>query len=177
MRPLSSPDPASSDQNMTRTLVVFYSWTGATATAAKAIARALSADVEEIREVKPRSGPLAHVRCVVESAFGLSPAIQPPQRSPAGYSAVVLGGPVWAQNIAGPVRAYARQTRAQSPAVIAGFCTCIGAGGEAALNKLSRACGKPLAARLILNEQDLQDGELDRRVRDFAAGVEGAPRA
>ena len=58
-----------------RTLVVYYSLSGMTRELAKAIAKELGADIEEIVDPTPRSGVLGYVRCGYESSFEREAAI------------------------------------------------------------------------------------------------------
>lgn len=153
---------------MTRYLVAYYSWTGATAKIAKLLAQELSADLEEIRDARRRAGPFAFVGAVFES-LGKRPArILPAVRDPADYDVVILGCPVWAQDIASPMRAYVRE-QGRKFRKVALFCTFGGAGGEATLDKLSALCGLTPLARLAVDDPALKS----ERWRDMAQAFSG----
>lgn len=126
---------------MTRTLVAYYSWSGNTAKVAKAIAEALGADLEEIRETRSRRGVFGYIGAAMEAAREHPAPIQPAIRNPGGYDLVVLGCPVWAQKMASPMRAYLLRERAHFKR-IGLFCTLGGAGGEAALAGMAPAAMK-----------------------------------
>ena len=85
---------------MSRSLVVFYSWTGNTGKVARALAETLSAELEEIREVKPRGGLFAFLRSGMEASRKRPAPIVRCSRNLADYDLVILGSPVWAASMA-----------------------------------------------------------------------------
>ncbi|MEM2901380.1 MAG: flavodoxin [Candidatus Bathyarchaeia archaeon] len=90
----------------TKTLVVFYSKTGNTRLVAKAIARSLNADIEEIKDKKSRDGILGFLRSGYEAIFEKLSYIAPINENPAEYDLVIIGSPVWASRLSSPVRTY-----------------------------------------------------------------------
>jgi len=143
---------------MPKYLVVYYSWTGNTAKVGNLIAETLSADIERINEVKPRGGPFAFPSAVVASLLKKSPEIVQPTKSVADYDVVILGCPVWASNMATPMRAYIMQ---ENPKIkqVAFFCTLGGSGGKAAMTRMEALCGRAPLADLILDRHALVSGE------------------
>jgi flavodoxin len=155
---------------MTRYLVAYYSWTGHTAKVAEALAARLSADLEEICEVKPRRGPLIFIRSALEAACRRPAAIRPSVRNVADYDVVVLGSPVWAQDMASPMRAFLLREK-PSLKQVALFCTLGGAGGEEALGKMEALCGQPAFADLLVREAALKTNAWCKLVEDFARRI------
>jgi flavodoxin len=155
---------------MTRCLVVYYSWTGNTAKVAKAIAQNLSAELEEIREVKPRKGLFAYIRSAFESRRRRCAAILPPTHDPSDYDLVILGCPVWAQDMASPMRAYIEEQRPRLQR-IALFCTLGGAGGDLTLAKMASLCERSPAAGLQIADPDMKSGAWVRLAEDFATRI------
>jgi flavodoxin len=155
---------------MGKALVVYYSWTGHTRQIAEAIAAELSADVEEIREVRPRAGWVAYFRSVWEALRSRSAPIGKPQKNASAYDLVVLGTPVWAGRVASPMRTYIAQERGRF-ARIALFCTEGGANGEKAMAQVAQLCGKEPAATLIVTERDIRSGAYRQKVADFAKAL------
>lgn len=153
---------------MSRCLVVYYSWTGATAKVAKAVAAALSADLEEIKDLKPRRGLLAFFWAGMEATRKMIPAIQPSVRDAAAYDLVVLGFPVWAHDIASPMRAYLEREKSKLGA-IAAFCTLGGSGADAAFQSIVAICNRTPIAMLSLTSGELAADRWRDRVHTFAA--------
>ena len=112
-------------------LVVFHSSSGNTRKVAEAIAEALPADIEQIREVHPRPvdikgsglGNLLNMgRVVFAVRGGRATPIEEAQHDPADYGLIVVGTPVYAGSVPGPVRAYLETYRPNFREV-AFFCT------------------------------------------------------
>lgn len=158
---------------MQRVLVVYYSRTGHVRSVAQAIADACSADLEEIREARPRRGLFAWIRSSFEAARGRCPPILPLVRSPSDYELVVLGCPVWASRVASPMRSFLASNAPTLPHV-AFFCTMGGRGGERMFGEMTTLCGKEPIAALILRDRELNEPAIPRRIAAFveALGVE-----
>lgn len=88
-----------------KTLVVYYSKTGKTKTAAKCMAEVFEADMEEISDlVKPNVA----IACT-KALFKKSSKIKVPEKFPKNYDCVVVCSPIWAGKIVPAVRAYMEQ--------------------------------------------------------------------
>jgi flavodoxin len=155
---------------MSKVLVAYYSWTGHTRRIAEAVAAELGADLEPIREVRPRSGWMAYFRSAWESLRGKPAPIKVPAKDAAAYDLVVLGTPVWAGYMSSPLRSYIADRRA-SLARIALFCSEGGASGEKALADIGAFCGKEPVATLIVKEQELSSGAWRQKVADFTKAL------
>jgi menaquinone-dependent protoporphyrinogen IX oxidase len=156
-------------------LVVFHSSTGNTHKVAQALAEALSADLEQIREVHPQrvdmqgkgfGNRMVIARAVLTALLGRATAIEPAQHDPAAYDLVVIGGPVYAGALTGPVRAYINQQRARFRAV-AFFCT--GAEPEKAkvFAQMQQATGKVPLASAAFAAAKIEAGECGPQVQAF----------
>jgi len=142
------------DSHKPRILVVFYSRTGNTRRAARAIARATDADVEEIEDRASRRGLLGYLKSAYEALKQGQPTIVLPRRDPSAYDIVLVGSPTWASALPGPVRAYLTRFAGRLPAV-AFFVTCGGSGAENVLVQMGRAAVKQPLATLILTQRDV----------------------
>jgi flavodoxin len=156
---------------MPRYLVVYYSWTGNTEKVAKLIAEKLSADIERINEVEPRGGAFAFPAALVASVLKRSAPILPPTKSAADYDVVILGCPVWASNMATPMRTYIMR---ESTAIkqIGLFCTLGGSGGKVALARMAALSGRTSMADLIVNRSTLASGAWRGLTEDFTRQVQ-----
>jgi flavodoxin len=149
---------------MKRILVVYYSRTGHVRSVAEAIAGACAADLEAIREVRPRKGLFAWIRSAREALRGVQPTLLPPEHDVSAYDLVVLGCPVWASRVASPMRSFVAGHAARLPE-IALFCTMGGNGGDKVLGELASLCGKAPIAALAL-----RDAELEHNLTEKLAG-------
>lgn len=148
-------------------LVVYYSWSGRTKKVAEAIAAALSADLEPIREKKRRAGLFAYIRSAIEAKQRKLAPIQASAHDPADYDLVILGTPVWAGEISSPLRAYVEREKPKLKRV-AFFCALGGSNGANALAGLRVACGSQPQAELLVDAHMLS-GDWRPEVLKFAS--------
>ncbi|MEM9616425.1 MAG: flavodoxin [Pseudomonadota bacterium] len=162
---------------MTRYLVAYYSWFGTTAKAAEAIAAALGADVEEITDAKPRRGLFVSVRSAIEAGREKPAPIMTPERNIADYDVVILGFPVWASNMASPMRGYIeRALGGAKPKSIAAFCTLGSSGAEKAFEKIEAACVRKLAGTVAFNAEEMKKGDWREKAEAFASALKSNAR-
>lgn len=155
---------------MPRCLVAYYSWTGNTEKVAQAIAEALSADIEQIHDLRPRGGPFAVAAAAIGSVLQRATPIVAPTKSVADYDVVILGCPVWASNMATPMRSYIMREKSGIKQV-ALFCTLGGSGGKIALAKMTTLCGHTPLADLMLEQPALASGAWRALTETFAREV------
>ena len=101
----SSLAPLTLAQTASKSLVVYYSWSGNTRAMAQAIAKELNADIYEIRTVEPY--PSAY-RATVDLAReqlqrGQRPAIRDDAPDLSQYSTILLGTPNWWSHVSMPM--------------------------------------------------------------------------
>ena len=155
-----------------RILVVYYSRTGHTARVAKDIAARLNADVEEVRERRPRPGFVGYLRGCYDSLRKQVTEIEEPQRSPVDYSLIIVGTPVWVWDMTPAIRSYLQWARGRARA-IAFFVTS----GDTDVQKIAPALenavnNKPIAST-GLNERELKNPvEYEKKVTTFVANLQ-----
>jgi flavodoxin len=150
-----------------RALVVYYSRTGHTRTIAEALAPALGADVEELRDPTERRGVLGYLRSGLEATLGVLAPIDAPEHDPSSYDLVVIGGPVWG-GVPSPIRTYLWLERARLPRT-AFFVTYGGFGAESVLEQMGALAGKKPVATLAVREREM--GEHARRVKELVEAL------
>lgn len=143
---------------MARVLVVYHSRDGHTRQLAQEIAQACAADVEELRLAHGGAGPTSYLRCVFDAVLHRRPAIVPPSQVLRPDDLLVVGTPVWAGNVAGPVRSYLHVHGATADRV-AFFCTFGGSGQQKVLRDLAALCQREPVATLALTDQQCALGE------------------
>ncbi|WOD15574.1 flavodoxin family protein [Paraburkholderia kirstenboschensis] len=154
-----------------RVLIVFFSRTGTTRMLATTLARALSADVEEICDFSERRGALGYLRCVVDSWRKRPADIVPARLDPSRYDLVLVGTPVWAGAVSAPVRAYLLQNRAKFRHV-GFFCTLGGLGAQAAFDEMRALAGKAPVAQCKVRAAEVQRGVATASLELFVGGLE-----
>jgi len=78
-----------------KSLVVFYSRTGNARFVAQTIAAEVGADIEEVIDLKKRSGVFGFLRAGADARRGKGTEIAPTQKSPADYDLIIVGTPIW----------------------------------------------------------------------------------
>jgi flavodoxin len=115
-----------------RSLVVFYSRTGNTRFMAEKVAAELSADTEEVVDLKNRRGWLGFIRAGYDATRGNVTKIQKTQKSSWDYDLIVVGTPVWNSRLTPAIRTYLKENDL-SQKRIALFSTNEGRGSEKTL--------------------------------------------
>ncbi len=156
--------------NHPNVLVVYFSRTGHTRLLAEGIARALGADLEEIRDRTDRTGLLGWLRSAAETVLGVSTEIDRPRHDPARYEVVIVGGPVWGSSVSTPVRTYLWLERDRLPA-LALFASYGGVGVDRALAQMEAIARKRPVATAAFREIETAAGVPRERIKAFAASV------
>jgi flavodoxin len=87
-------------------LVAFYSKTGKTKTVAQELAKNLKADIEEIIDLKDRSGIRGWLESGRDGMKGYLTEIKDVNKNPKNYDLVIVGTPVWGWNSTPAIRTY-----------------------------------------------------------------------
>ena len=137
-----------------RTAIVYYSMSGNTAFIAEKLAEGTEADLIEIRPVKayPGKGVRKFLWGGKSAVMEETPSLEPYKFRGEEYGRIVIGFPVWAGNMAPPVRTFLKENRdmLQNKKVYAFACQS-GNGAEKAFGKLQECLGgKSLDGTLVL---------------------------
>lgn len=154
-------------------IVVYYSLEGNTDFAARKIAEALGADLLRIRPAKsyPTSGFRKFLWGGKSAVMAEKPELEPYEFDASAHDTVVLGFPVWASNVAPPLRTFVHDNDLVAMRVAAFACQS-GNGAQKAFDKLESAMGKGLEARLVLiDPKDKPTADNDRGIAEFCATV------
>jgi flavodoxin len=79
-----------------KSLVVYYTRNGNARFVAETIATEIGADVEEVIDLKKRSGILGWLSGGRDAKQGKETEIAPTKKAPADYDLIVIGTPIWA---------------------------------------------------------------------------------
>jgi len=125
-----------------KTLIVFYSYEGSTKFIAQTIANEIGADILEIKPEKEMQshGFMKYIWGGRQATMKAKPTLLPFDKNPADYDLIIIGTPVWAFNMAPPIRSFLAQIKLTNKK-IALFCCHEGSPGktlENMENKLQR---------------------------------------
>ncbi|WP_084183314.1 flavodoxin family protein [Nevskia soli] len=148
-------------------LVVYYSRSGTTREVAEALASALGCDIEEITDVRDRSGRIGYLRSLIAALRQRPSVIAPTTKDPSGYQLVIIGTPVWAGSVSSPVRAYLLKyaSRLRSAAF---FCTLGGRGAESTFAQMEKLIGQAPHACLSITAYEVAAHTFGPRVNELA---------
>lgn len=148
-----------------RTLILFYSRSGTTASAAHRLAEQLEADIGEIVCDRYRFPFLGYARAGHDSLKRVLPPITMPSQRIASYDRLILGTPIWTSYPAAPMRAFLSQNT-DWPEHIAVFVTYGGhSQPDKALKEMASMLPRDAEARLALHADDITEG----RILEFSA--------
>jgi flavodoxin len=152
-----------------RALVVYYSRTGTTKKVAEAIAKIFGCDIEEVLDLKERTGVLGWLRSGREASSKKLTTIEKMKRHPDLYDIVIIGTPVWCNTMSTPIRTYISQYGGHFREV-AFFCTQYGS-ENSALKDMEVLCGKKPVASLKLRREEVKSGEYVDKAKQFCAKI------
>lgn len=157
---------------MRNTLLVFYSRTGTTKALAETIRARLNCDMEEVVDLKNRSGFFGNLMGGLDALFQRQTAISEPSNDPTNYDRIIVGSPVWYGNLAPAIRTWLTRNAPLAKKSAAGFfCTFAGKGNIRAGKKFSGlAMAKNPALLCVQNGE--KHGITQDRVEAFAEDME-----
>lgn len=92
-----------------KSLVVYYTRTGNARFVAETIAAEIGADVEEVIDLKKRTGALGYLSGGSDARRGKETEISPTKKLPSEYDLVIVGTPVWAGRPAPAILTYLKK--------------------------------------------------------------------
>ena len=122
-----------------KTLVLYYSQTGATQTVAQELQKALNADIEAIELENPYTGTYAETldRVGKERESGNLPKLKALKADLAKYDVVYLGYPIWFGTYALPIASLVKEQSFEGKKIVP-FCTFGSGGLEPAMADLKK---------------------------------------
>jgi flavodoxin len=161
---------------MSNILVVVYSYSGASRRVAELVCSQQDWPMAEIADAKPRSGVMGSLRCLLESLFRLRPAIRYEGPPPRDFDAVVLVSPIWALQLAGPMRSFVARRRDHLPDV-AVVSVMGGQGAPNAVAEIAKLTGRSPILSTALTTREVDDGSFAARLEGFGAALKSAKDA
>jgi len=163
---MSSPLIFEEEENLKmKTLVVFYSRDGHTREAARQVAEALNAEVDEIIDKKNRKGILGFLIAGYDATMGKITDITF-EKNPAEYDAVIIGTPVWNGRVTPAIRTYLLQNRKIKKAAF--FVTCASRSGKCLKQMREIYNGKVLAEGVV------KRNKMEEGIRNFIEALKNS---
>ncbi len=158
------------NDGQTKSLIVYYSQSGATAKVANVFAEQTGADIDSIVVANPYDGSFEETiaRCQKEMETGETPELKPMSHDIANYDTLYIGCPVWFGTMAQPVKSYLKQANLEGKVVIP-FVTFGSGGLETTVADMKKAA--PKANFLNINTL-IGYGLRNARIEKAAAEVE-----
>ena len=160
-----------------KTVIVYYSLEGNTAYAAEKAAELLGAELLRLfpKKAYPDSGFRKFLWGGKSALMAEKPPLEPYVFDAAAWDRVILAFPVWASNVAPPIRTFLAENDLRGKRIAAIACQA-GSGAEKAFRRLLDCTGaERLEAELILiDPKQRPSAENERKLREFCAGLECA---
>jgi flavodoxin len=150
-----------------KTLVVYYSRTGKTRFVAEKVASELKADIEEVVDLKNRSGRFGFLKAGYDATRGNETKIAKTQKSPSNFELIVVGTPVWNSRPASAISTYLKRTDFAGKKV-AIFCTNEGMGEEKAVERTKVLISNgDIVGELVISKVFENQEETESKISDW----------
>ena len=152
-------------------LVVCYSYTGVSRTAARQLCAQHGWPLGEIRDEHPRAGAAGYLRCVLDALLRRHPHIRYEGPDPGDFRTVVLVSPIWVWRLAGPMRSFVAGYHDALRRVA--MLSTMGSGGASnAIAEVAHLLGHaPVHAAAVL-QRDVEQGRCTEVLRAFADALQ-----
>jgi flavodoxin len=152
--------------NDMNTLIAYFSKTGRTKKIAEEIKKLLDADIEEIQDVKNRSGLIGWLNAGKDARSKNITKLKDVKKVPSEYELVVIGSPTWNGTVSTPIRTYLHEYK-DSFHNVALFST--GDGNETdALNEMdSLIDNKSIATLHMVRTSEIDKMQYKEKLEEF----------
>ena len=150
-----------------KTLVVYYSRTGKTRFVAEKVAAELKADIEEVVDLKNRSGRFGFLKAGYDATRGNETEIGETQKLPSDFNLIVVGTPVWNSRPASAISTYLKRNDFAGKKV-AVFCTNEGMGEEKAVDRTKALISNgDIVGELVVSKVFENQEEKENKISDW----------
>lgn len=156
---------------MKKILVVYYSRTGVTKKLASSIAELLQADLEEVIDIKKRSGLLWYIIAGRDAALKKQTKIQEIIHDIASYDIVCIGTPVWDFTMSAAIRTYLTKYEESLPDTLVFFCTQASSWAENAFQEMAKIVGKRPTTTIVCSSKEILKESYLSKIKDQLACV------
>ena len=149
-----------------KTLIVYFTRTGTTEIAAKALQTKLQCDIEKIIDHKDWSGPIGWLAAGRQALKKNLTEIEEAKFEPAGYDLVIIGTPVWAGLCPPAIRTYISRHKEQFKK-IAFFTTQGSAKRQKVFDDLKDQIGIAPLSELHLQTKEVRGDAYMEKLEEF----------
>jgi len=149
-----------------KALIIYYSRTGTTRKIAEQINKSLKGDIDEIKDVKSRSGIIGWLNAGRDSISKNLTRIKDVDLNPSDYNIVIIGSPTWNGAVSTPIRTYIKEYRESLPKV-AFFSTGDSDKLKAIEEMETLLGGKSIAKLHLIKKKEIEQGEFQSKIDDF----------
>jgi len=154
-----------------KTLVVYYSRTGKTRFVAEKVAAELKADIEEVVDLKNRSGRFGFLKAGYDATRGNETETGETQKLPSDFNLIVVGTPVWNSRPASAVSTYLKRNDFAGKKV-AVFCTNEGMGEEKAVDRTKALISNgDVVGELVVSKVFENQKETESKISDWCRNL------
>ena len=153
-----------------KAVVAYYSRTGNTAKAAKAISEALGCETKKITDLKDRSGIFGFLSAGKDATSKKPTRIKEGKTKRKSYDLYIVGTPTWGGNPCPAIRTYLSENKKKMK-MAAFFCTAGGENTENNLQELEKISGKKPIAVLSLRTEEVQKGAFEEKAKAFVRKI------
>ncbi|MBT3406781.1 hypothetical protein HN419_06505 [Candidatus Woesearchaeota archaeon] len=153
-----------------KTLVVYYSRTKITEKVAQTISENINCDIEEIIDLKDRSGAIGYLKAGKDAMKKVETDISISDKDPSRYDCVIIGTPVWAFTMAPAIRTYINQNKDRFKKV-AFFCTEGGSGHEKTFKDMEELTKKKPITTLFLLTKEVSKEQHINKTQEFVEKI------
>jgi flavodoxin len=158
---------------MSKVLIVCYSYTGTSRRLAQTLAAYQRWPLGEVTDRAPRAGFTGAWRCMLDSLLRRRPPIRYAGPDPSGFELVVLVAPIWAYQLAGPMRTFIA-TRTDLPRRFAMLCTMGSRGAPNAFAEAAHLLGRVPVLDAAFTAREIEDGSCADRLRAMGVSLQAA---
>jgi flavodoxin len=151
-------------------LVVYYSYTGKTETAAKALAQELNADVLRIEDTDKVSTFKAYIKGAYAARKGLAWPVKAFKNDLSEYSRIFVGAPIWWGMCAPEINAFIDQVNFTGKSAVV-FVTMGGSSPDAAIKALSsriEAKGGKISSSFFIKTGGVNKEDIASKAKDIS---------
>ena len=153
-----------------KVLVVVYSRSGNTRRLAREISGNFDGDLEDLEDLKDRSGILGYLRSGWDSFRGKETEIGSIKYDPSDYQLVILGFPIWAGSIPPAIRTYLRK-EGDKIDNLASFCTMKGSDPDKAYSEINNILDTDSTYTLSVKEKNLENDSYTEDLNNFLNNI------
>jgi flavodoxin len=149
-----------------KTLIVYYSRTNTTKELTNYLAKKLKCDIEELVDLKNRSGAIGFTLSIKDAVFKKQTKLKKYSKDLSKYDYIIIGTPVWAGNITPAIRTFLIENKDKIK-TCSFFCTLGGKDVAKTFDEMKLLSKKEPLNTLFLNTKEIKSGNFKKKADSF----------